>query len=498
MSETQPLELDGGTPEIDLTQVKHRSLTGVLSLTSRTFLIQIISFVATFLLTVFLSPEDYGTFFLVSAVVNFLTYFSDIGLAAALIQKKEKIERSDLVTTFTIQQSMVITLLVLLLFATPYIRINFNLSSAAVYLMWSLGLSLFLSSLKTIPSTLLERELKFNKLVIPQILETLAFNIAAVYFAWRGFGITTFTIAVLARGIVGLVAMYIVAPWRPGIGVNRQTLHHLLRFGLPYQINSFLAVIKDDGMTIILGKIVGQTGLGYIGWASRWAYLPLRFFMDNITKVAFPAYARVQHDPEVLKRGIEKTIFYLTLISFPIFVGMGVLALPLVNLIPKYQKWIPALIPLYLYLVNAAWASISTPLTNALNAIGKIKITFKLMIMWVVLTWAIMPFMAIKFGYLGVAISASIISFSSIVVLIVIKHLVNVDFMSCLKAPVLGSIGMGLALLVLSRFLTQIYLIPVFVVFGGLLYLAIIYLIEGRKFFSELKLLMKSAMPARA
>lgn len=498
MSESNPLELDAGTPEIDLIQVKHRSLTGILSLTSRTFLIQIISFVATFLLTVFLTPQDYGTFFLVSAVVNFLTYFSDIGLAAALIQKKEKIERADLVTTFTIQQAMVLTLLLILFLATPLIKLNFNLSSAAIYLLWSLGISLFLSSLKTIPSTLLERELKFNMLVIPQILETLAFNIAAVYFAWRGFGINTFTIAVLARGVVGLVAMYIVAPWRPSLGINRDTLHHLLRFGLPYQVNSFLAVIKDDGMTIILGKIVGQTGLGYIGWASRWAYLPLRFFMDNITKVAFPAYARVQHDPEVLKRGIEKTIFYLTLVSFPIFVGMGVLALPLVNLIPRYQKWIPALIPLYLYLVNAAWASISTPLTNALNAIGKIKITFKLMVMWVVLTWGLMPIMATKYGYLGVAISASIISFSSIVVLIVIKKLVNVDFMACLKAPVVGSLGMGIVLLATSSFLRQVYLIPVYIFFGGLVYLLIVYLIEGKKFFSEIRLLFRTVRPARA
>lgn len=496
MSETQPLELDAGTPEIDLAQVKHRSLTGIISLTSRTFLIQIISFVATFLLTVFLTPEDYGTFFLVSAVVNFLTYFSDIGLAAALIQKKEKIEREDLVTTFTIQQAMVVSLLLILFIASPYIKLSYHLSSAAIYLMWALAFSLFLSSLKTIPSTLLERGLKFNKLVIPQVLETLAFNLTAVYFAWRGFGINTFSIAVLSRGIVGLIAMYIVAPWKPAIGIHKATLGRLLKFGLPYQVNSFLAVIKDDGMTIILGKIVGGEGLGFIGWASRWAYLPLRFFMDNITKVAFPAYARVQHDPEVLKRGIEKTIFYLTLISFPIFAGMGVLALPLVNLIPKYQKWIPALIPLYLYLINAAWASISTPLTNALNAIGKIKITFKLMVMWVILTWAIMPFMAIKFGYMGIAISASIIAFSSIVVMVVVRRLVNVDFVGCLKSPVLGSIGMGVTLFVLSPYLKHLYLIPVYVILGGVVYLSIIYLFEGRKFFSEIKLLVRSVKNA--
>ena len=151
MSESQPVELDPGTPEIDLHQVKTRSISGVLALTSRTFLVQVISFIATFFLTVFLSPQDYGTFFLVSAVVNFLTYFSDIGLAAALIQKKDKLTRQDLTTTFTIQQFLVLLLLFLLFANTGFIRSQYQLSSAAIYLMWALGVYLFLYSLKTIP-----------------------------------------------------------------------------------------------------------------------------------------------------------------------------------------------------------------------------------------------------------------------------------------------------------------------------------------------------------
>jgi len=494
MSETQPVELDPGTPEIDLSQVKARSISGVLALTSRTFLIQIISFVSTFFLTVFLSPEDYGTFFLVSAVVNFLTYFSDIGLAAALIQKKQKLTRHDLTTTFAIQQSLVIVLLLLLFIGTPFIRSQYQFSSAAVYLMWALGVSLFLSSLKTIPSILLERELQFNKLVIPQILENLVFNLSAVFLAWKGWGINTFTFAVLARGLVGLIAMYIVSPWIPGFSFNRKSLKKLLDFGLPYQANTFLAVLKDDGMTIFLGKIIGQTGLGYVGWASRWANMPLRFFMDNITKVAFPAYSRVQHDKELLKRGIEKTIFYLALVSFPAFVGIGVLAIPLVNVIPRYQKWIPALIPLYLYLSNAAWATISTPLTNALNAIGKIKITFKLMIMWTVLTWALMPFLATRYGYLGVAIAAALIATSSIVVIFIVYRLVKVNFSRALLAPSLASAFMGISLLLIQSQLTSLPRVISAIFLGGLIYTASLYLFEGKKLFSDISNLL---MPNR-
>ncbi len=253
-------------PTIEFQEVKRRSVSGVMALISRTFIIQIISFVATLALTIFLDPNTYGIFYLVSSVVNFLAYFSDVGLAAALIQKKENITKEDLSTTFTVQQILVISLLIILFAISPFIRQQYHIDQSGLYLLYAMGISLFLSSLKTIPSIMLEREIKFSKLILPQVLETLTFNLVAVVCAWKGMGVTSFTLAVLSRGVVGLVAMYLVYPWKPRFGIYKDSLHHLLRFGIPYQANTFLAVLKDDGMTIILTRIIGTEGLGYIGW----------------------------------------------------------------------------------------------------------------------------------------------------------------------------------------------------------------------------------------
>ncbi len=467
---------------IDVAEIKRRSVKGVAALISRTFVVQLISFVATFALTVFLDPSIYGIFFLVSAVVNFFAYFSDIGLAAALVQKKEKLEKDDLATTFTIQQGLVLSLLTLLFIATPFIRGSYHLSSAAVYLLWSMGISLFLSSLKTIPSILLERELQFNKLVIPQIAETLVFNLVAVYFAWQGFGITAFTLAVLARGLTGLILVYLIFPWRPVIGFSTRSVRTLLKFGLPFQANTFLAVLKDDGMTVVLAKIVGADGLGYLGWASRWASLPLRIFMDNVTKVAFPAFSRLQHDEVRLSRAIELSLKYLALSTFPILIGMGFLGGPLVHLIPRYLKWLPALLPLYAYLYNSAWACVSTNLTNTLNALGKIKTTFKLMVMWTGLTWVLMPALGIYRGYLGVSLAVALIATSSVVTIIAVRRSIKFSLPGSFRTALISSLVLALALFFLTRFATSLANI-VFISFaGGLIYFASVFLLEGKAF----------------
>ena len=49
--------------ELDAEVVKKRSIKGVVALTSRTLFLQGLTLVATFLLTVYLSPKEYGIFF---------------------------------------------------------------------------------------------------------------------------------------------------------------------------------------------------------------------------------------------------------------------------------------------------------------------------------------------------------------------------------------------------------------------------------------------------
>ena len=77
--------------------------------------------------------------------INFLVYFSDIGLAAALIQKRDKIEKEDLRTTFTVQQILVVALLIVIFMASPHIRTFYNLDQSAIYLLYALGASFFMS-----------------------------------------------------------------------------------------------------------------------------------------------------------------------------------------------------------------------------------------------------------------------------------------------------------------------------------------------------------------
>ena len=74
------MAMDKTDIEVDLETVKGRAVKGVIALTGRTFLLQIISFFGFFFLTVFLGRAEIGLFFAISELVAILGYFSDIGL----------------------------------------------------------------------------------------------------------------------------------------------------------------------------------------------------------------------------------------------------------------------------------------------------------------------------------------------------------------------------------------------------------------------------------
>lgn len=413
--------------KLDTKEVKRRSVKGVIALVSRQYVLQGLALVANLLFGIFLLPEEYGAFFVVTAVVSFLTYFSDIGLAAALIQKKTKLKSEDLSTTFTIQQVLVLTLVGLAFFLHRLVQHFYSLDPAETYLYFALVISFFLASLKTIPTILLERDLEFDKLIIPQIAENLFFYLTAIILAWWGFGVSSFTVAVLVRGIVGLLVIYAIKPWLPKFSLNKKIAKDLVSFGAPFQLNSILGLVKDDLLISFLGGILSRAHMGYLGWAQKWAKMPLNAFLNSILSVTFPVFSRLQHEKKELEKAINKAFFFVSLAVFPSVLGIIAISPHLFTSFEKYQKWLPTTTAITFFGMSMLISSISTVMTNVLNSLGKVKITLKLMLMWNILTWSLTLYLVKIMGFNGAALAALITSASSFIIIPVLKKYLQVN-----------------------------------------------------------------------
>jgi teichuronic acid exporter len=435
---------------LEIEELKQKTTKNMLFVSLRNMGIQAISTLGFFLLSLLLGTGEVGLFALVAESVGILGYFSDVGLTSALIQQKDEVSKDDLRTTFTIQQLLVLISLAIVLLIYPKISLARNYGSKELWIVLSLCFSFITASFKTIPSVLLERHLNFKLLSIIDILENISFYTIAVIFAYLGFGAFSYAIAIFFRSSLGVFLIYRYSPWPIGLGFSKTSAKRLFRFGIPFQLNSFIAMAKDRLSNVFVGGILGRESFGILSWAQKGPRIPLAL-MDAIMKVTFPTFARLQDHPEVLQKSLRRSLYFIALFVFPMLAGIALLSSDIINIIPKYQKWLPAVFPLYFYAVNAAIAAVTTPITNAFNAIGKITLTTKLMIMWTTLTWLLFPFFSLKFGYVGTSIATLIVGLSSVVVWMLCKKVFCVNVLSTIFHPSISTLIMMVLIIIFAQ-----------------------------------------------
>lgn len=476
--------------EDEINTLKKRSVVSTLSLFFQSGYTALLGLTANLALTILLSPKVFGIYITVLSLISILNYFSDIGLAASLIQKKE-IDKDDIKSVFTVQQLLIVTIILIGFFAGPFIKNFYNLPEEGLFLYWALLLAFFISSLKTIPSIFLERKIQYQKIVLVQIIENTVFYISVIILALMKFNLMSFTYAVLLRSIIGLISIYIISPWLPQIGISINRLRQLLSFGIPFQTSSFLALFKDDLIMLYLSKALGFEGVGYIGWAKKWAEAPIRIIMDNITRVLFPVIARLQHDREKVSKVMNKIIYYQTMLLAPTLLGLGLVMSMIVDIIPKYSKWQPALPIFYLFIISAFLSTYSTPFMNLFNALGKVKITFTFMLIWTVLTWILTPMLTRTLGLFGFPITQLILALTSITAVMIARKIIHIDIVKSIFKPLIATIIMGLGITALiSMFTTSIILLIMSVGLGILIYTSMLKVLFKINVINEFKTLL--------
>ena len=138
--------------------------------------------------------------------------------------------------------------------------------------------------------------------------------------------------------------------------------------------------------------------------------------------------------------------------------------------------------------VNTIFAAFTTPLTNLLNAIGKIKLTFRLMIMWTTLTWIFVPILALNFGINGAALGYALVGVSSVVAVFVATRYVKFDLMFAVGKPLIAAVVMAAIIYQVQTFLPLNFVSILFLIsVGVLVYSVAIILLVGIKTFKALR-----------
>ena len=135
---------------------------GVAALFMRTAVLTPVSFAASVLLARWLPPADFGTFVSVAFLVLGFGSLFELGLISVLVQQREAPTVQEQRTVFTAYAALFSVLAAAIAGAAPWLAEAFRLpSDGAAMLRW-MTLPMLLGVLGSVPTVLLERDLRFR------------------------------------------------------------------------------------------------------------------------------------------------------------------------------------------------------------------------------------------------------------------------------------------------------------------------------------------------
>ncbi len=430
------------TPSEQSTLLRRRAKSALGLLALRTVLLQLMTLGGQVVLARSLEPKDFGVYAILRFALSFFVFLGDVGLGGSLVQKKEQPTEDDIANVFTLQLLLASGVVVLVWSLAGLVDNAWpDLPTDGPWLLRILAVDLLLTTLRTIPSILMERTLQFAKLAALDIVLSFTFYITAVSLAVTGHGSTSLIAAVLIQGAVGALLAFALHPFRPRLRLNREVLRPIIKFGLPFQMTQVIGFLNGAVTPIYAGSALGARSLGLINWAQDTAYFPLKA-VDIVGRAAFPLYSRLQGDPRALGESFGRAVYLCAMVT-SFFVALVFAMGPNIVHVVFTDKWAPALPILYVY-AGAISIGFYTPIIGALlNATGRPQLLFRLSCFWVTLAWVAVLITTPRWGMPGYAYGYCLhVIVGNVLMFCLTPRLVpHSRVFSRLLAPLLGGLG---------------------------------------------------------
>ena len=476
--------------DIDRSLIRSRATRGVAFLVARYAGIRVLGLAANIVLSRLLSPEAFGIYAVTLFLLVLLSFLGDFGLSASLLQQRKAISEADVRTVFTAQQLLVVSMLVVLFLLAPVLAGAYHLGPMGVLFIRLMLLAGLITSLRTAPTIILERQLRYGRLSVIEAVDFGLFQLIAVILAFMGYGVWSFLVAVLLSKLVGTLLSYGLAHWRPAFGFDASRFAQLWRFGLPFQLSWLTFFLRDYMIAIVGGLLVTTTQVGYLNWALALTGVPGQL-AQIVGRVTLPAFARYQDAPASLARAVEQSIRGLALVALPLHLGIVALAPWLIQLVFS-DKWLPALPALYLLSIHWTGANLTSPLVSALNAMGHPRLSLALSAAWTAATVLLALVFLQRFGFLGIALAYSVtMVFASTAAIVVVRRFLPLRLWRQVRVPAAAALlACGGCFLIRQLLAPTLVTLVVLILATGLAYIGILWIADGRRLQAELRQLI--------
>ncbi len=393
--------------------LKEKTIKGMFWSFTQSIGQQGVQFVIAVILARLLLPEEFGLIAMLIIIVAITNAFINNGFGYVLIQKQDT-THLDESTVFYFNIILGFAMTGLLYLAAPWIAAFYERPILAP-LARLMSLNLAIGSFGIVHTMLMTKNLDFKTQLKVGVIAAVISGVIGIAMAYNDFGVWSLAVQSLSNFFFRTVFLWIFYRWRPALAFGMASLRSMFSFGSKVLLTGLINTVFLHIYLIVIGKLFPAASLGFYSRANEFQKLPVMNLTTTVSRVTFPVFASVQSDNLRLKRGVQKALTAVSMINFPMMIGMAVVARPMI-LVLLTDKWLPCVPYLQLLCMVGLFYPLHAINLNVLVAQGRSDLFLKLEIIKriIIVTsiaityrWGVM---AIIYGQFAVSLAAYILN----------------------------------------------------------------------------------------
>lgn len=299
---------------------------------------QVIQFALSVVLARLLSPGDYGLMAMVMVFTGFAGMLADAGFNAALVQRQD-LKEIHIHTVYWVTLGSGVALAAITVLVSPWLA-SFYHAPALEVIFRVIAVNFILGAIGNVPSALLQKAMRFKTLAKIEASSLLFSGIVGIGAAWSGAGVWSLVAQSITAAFLAAVFRCWACKWIPKFAFSSAALKDIWGYsGNLYGFN-FINYWARNADNLMVGKFFGAAPLGAYNRAYALMLLPITQISSVINQVVFPALSSIQDDKVRVKRIYLRAIGIVTLLAFPMMIGLFVVAKPFVLTVygPKWEE----------------------------------------------------------------------------------------------------------------------------------------------------------------
>ncbi|HRC55501.1 MAG: oligosaccharide flippase family protein [Myxococcales bacterium] len=301
---------------------------------------RVIGVLGTVIMTRFLAPDVVGEVSAATILVMTASWLTTWGFGPYVVVKGRGEHLQEIVWHGTVAYvGLGLAVLIPMAFLGGYMTPWFGAKDAAQYVP-GMALVVLIKRIGAMPERVLVRDMRFRTSGMAAATGELVYTVVALSFAAGGWGGMSVIYGNLAQSLVTtglLIRAAGIKSWATPTPLSKSRILDMLRFGAPLALEGVAHNASRYWDNLMISHYFGTAKMGTYNMAYNLADIPAVQIGEQITSVLLPSMSEMA--PERRPAALERSTALLSILIFPLAVGLGLVADPLIAVVLPADRW---------------------------------------------------------------------------------------------------------------------------------------------------------------